>query len=186
MRIIGITGTLGAGKGTVVDYLCNHYGFAHYSVRAYLSERLKQEGKEVNRDSMVELANRLRAESGPDFMAAELYRLASASGSDSVIESIRTPGEVELLRGLGNFFLLAVDADQELRYSRIVSRQSETDRIDFETFKRDEAREMESTDPNKQNLKACILQADFLLHNNGSFTDLYQQIENVFSQIKRS
>ncbi len=186
MKIIGITGTLGAGKGTVVDYLCNHHGFAHHSVRAYLSQRLQEEGKEINRDTMVELANRLRAAHGPDFMAAELYRLASASGRDSVIESIRTPGEVELLRSLGSFCLLAVDADQELRYSRIVSRQSETDRIDFDTFKRDEAREMESTDPNKQNLKACITQADFLLHNNGSFKDLYQQIEYVFSQINRS
>ena len=33
--IIGITGTLGAGKGTVVDFL-KEKGFRHFSVRDYL------------------------------------------------------------------------------------------------------------------------------------------------------
>ncbi len=32
MKIIGITGTLGAGKGTVVDYLLEQAGFTNYSV----------------------------------------------------------------------------------------------------------------------------------------------------------
>lgn len=42
MLVIGITGTLGAGKGTIVDYLVDSKGFAHYSVRAYLIEEIKK------------------------------------------------------------------------------------------------------------------------------------------------
>ena len=38
MITIGITGTLGAGKGTIVDYLIEKRGFVHYSVRAFITE----------------------------------------------------------------------------------------------------------------------------------------------------
>ena len=40
MLIIGITGTLGAGKGTVVEYLVEKKGFDHYSVRAFLLKEI--------------------------------------------------------------------------------------------------------------------------------------------------
>ena len=38
MKIIGITGTIGAGKGTIVDYLVKQKNFKHYSVRNFLIE----------------------------------------------------------------------------------------------------------------------------------------------------
>ena len=47
MIIIGITGTLGAGKGTIVDYLCKKRGFLHYSVREFLVEEIKNRGSEA-------------------------------------------------------------------------------------------------------------------------------------------
>ena len=43
MVIIGITGTLGAGKGTIVDYLVNKKSFYHYSVSGYLKEELQKQ-----------------------------------------------------------------------------------------------------------------------------------------------
>ena len=42
MKIIGITGTLAAGKGTVVEYLVERKWFAHYSVRGFLTEEIKK------------------------------------------------------------------------------------------------------------------------------------------------
>lgn len=60
MKIIGITGTLGAGKGTIVDYLVQQYGFVHFSVRAYLIQQIQKANLAVNRDSMVIVANELR------------------------------------------------------------------------------------------------------------------------------
>ncbi|HEX3095769.1 MAG TPA: AAA family ATPase, partial [Patescibacteria group bacterium] len=40
MIIIGITGTAGSGKGTVVEYLVSKYGFKHYSARGFITEEL--------------------------------------------------------------------------------------------------------------------------------------------------
>jgi dephospho-CoA kinase len=167
----------------VVEYLVGRKGFGHYSVRAYLLEEINRRGMPENRDSMVTVANELRARFGPSYVTDQLYAKALTVGKNCIIESIRTPGEITSLRTKGNFYLLAVDADASLRYRRITERSSETDHISYKTFTENEAREMTATDPNKQNLKACILQADFVMNNNGSKEDLYQQIEAIFSQI---
>lgn len=183
MIIIGITGTLGAGKGTIVDYLIGEKGFVHHSVRAYLLEKIRKQGLPENRDSMFRLANELRASFGPSYVTDQLYNQAMISGKNCVIESIRTPGEIDSLRAKGHFFLLAVDADPEFRYQRILLRQSETDRVSRKTFLENEEREMNTTDPNKQNLRKCIEMANFILLNNGTKKDLVQQLEKVLDQV---
>lgn len=179
MKIIGITGTLGAGKGTIVDYLTTHHGFKHFSVRGYLLKIINQKGMEVNRDSMVDIANELRATNSPSFIAEELFKEAMESGQNCIIESIRTLGEVNALKTKGNFSLFAVDANRKLRYERILERASETDRISFDTFVENEEREMNSTDPNKQNIAACMQLADYTFTNDGSLEELYKEIDVV-------
>lgn len=183
MIIIGITGTLGAGKGTVVDYLVRERGYKHFSVRGYLVEIIRARDIAVNRDHMVEVANELRANHSPSFIVDELYIRANNAGSDSIIESIRTPGEIQSLRAKGQFILIAVDAEQEIRYRRISIRNSETDQITFERFQQDEMREMTAVDPNKQNLQKCIREADYLVNNDKTFMDLYTQIDQILTQL---
>ena len=183
MLIIGITGTLGAGKGTIVEYLVKEKGFVHFSVRGFLIEEIERQGLTVNRDSMVLVANKLRADHSPSYIIDQLYEQALLTGANCIIESIRTPGEVESLREKGNFLLLAVDADPMLRYDRIVMRNSETDRISFTTFVENEEREMQSNDPNKQNIGKCIEQADIIFYNNSSVPELYKKLESELSQL---
>lgn len=183
MITIGITGTLGAGKGTIVDYLVKNKGFVHYSVRAFITEEIKRRGLEVNRDTMTMVGNDLRAQHTPSYIVEALYAQAQASGSNCIIESVRTPGEVAALRGKEHFYLFAVDAKPETRYDRIVVRGSETDHVSFETFLANEQREMTSDDPNKQNLKVCIEQADYVFDNSGSIQELEAKVEEVITKL---
>lgn len=181
MKIIGITGTLGAGKGTIVDYLIQHYGYKHYSVRGYLTEEAERRGMEINRDTFVVVANDLREKYGPSYITDELYKQAEAAGVNAIIESVRTPGEVESLRKNEHFLLFAVDADPKVRYDRVVLRNSETDHVSYETFIENEQREMSSTDPAHQNVGRCMEMADYVFHNDGDFDDLYRQVEEALS-----
>jgi dephospho-CoA kinase len=51
------------------------------------------------------------------------------------------------------------------------------------TFLENEKREMNTTDPNKQNLRKCIELSDFILLNNGTKEDLVRQLEKVLDQV---
>jgi len=183
MVCIGITGTIGAGKGTVVEYLEKAKNFKHYSVRGFLLEYIRKEGMAENRDSMFLLGNRLRKQYGPSYVVDRLYEQAVETGGNCIIESIRSPGEAISLRSKGNFCLLAVDADPKIRYDRIIERKSETDNISYLTFVENEEREMTSADQHHQNLRECIRMADFVLTNDGSREELFAQVESILTKI---
>jgi dephospho-CoA kinase len=183
MLVIGITGTLGAGKGTVVEYLIKNKGFNHFSVRQFLLKEIRKRNLPENRDNMVLVANDLRRLNSSSYITDQLYVQAIQTGKNAVIESIRTPGEIDSLKTKGSFYLFALDADPKLRYERIRKRNSETDQIDFNTFLQNEQREMTSSDPNSQNLQKCREMADFVLWNDESINELYEKVEEVLKEI---
>ncbi len=182
MMIVWITWTLGAGKGTIVDYLVQKKGFQHYSVRAFLIQEIEKRGMPVNRDSMVIVANDLRAKFWPSYIVEQLYEQAKANGKNTIIESLRAVGEVEALKHKEHFVFFAIDADPKIRYERVVLRGSETDKISYEEFLANEQREMVNEDSTKQNIRKCMEMADCIFTNNWSLEELYKQIETVIAK----
>jgi len=180
--IIGITGTLGAGKGTIGEYLATKYGFNYFSARDVWNEEIARRGLPSNRDTMTATANDLRAQHGSHYFAEGALARAQKLGGNAVFESIRTIGEAEYLKSHGAL-LWAVDADINKRYERIMLRASETDKVSFEKFVADEEREMRSDDPNKQNLAAVRNLADHIFYNNGTQEELFKQVEEVLKTV---
>lgn len=182
--IIGITGTDGAGKGAVVEYLQTK-GFTHYSVRSLIVAEIKSRGLEVHRPHMKLVGNDMRARHGGAVMVKTAAETAAAAGvSDFIIESIRTVDEVELLhkhRGL----LLAVDADQQIRYKRIYNRGSETDQITFEQFVDQELDESQSQNTAEQNKLAVMSQADHTIMNDGTIAELHVKVEQWLNSLPK-
>lgn len=178
MQIIGITGTLGAGKGTIVDFLISKKRFKHYSVSGYLKEELLKRGLEINRTNLQNIGNELREQFGPEFITQELFKKAKENKSDAIIESVRNPKEAEFIKE-NRGIMLAITANQKTRYDRIKTRGSEKDSVTFEEFQKQEEREMQSSDPNAQNLPKCIEMSDFIINNDGSIENLYEQIEKI-------
>lgn len=175
--IIGITGTDGAGKGAVVEYLVNKKGYKHYWARALYVAEIERRGLEVNRANMRIVANALRAEYGDDYLVTKYMDQARETGDTNiVIESIRATKEAETLKKMGGI-LWAVDADQKLRYERIQARASESDRVSFDEFVSHEALEMNDPDPHGMNKAKCIAMADVTIMNNGTVAELDKEIE---------
>lgn len=183
--IIGITGTIGAGKGTIVDYLVKNKGVIHFSAREdVINKEIEKRGLPITRDNMVLVANDLRKNYGPSYVAEELFKMAQNSPKSCVLESLRTVGEIKSLKKKGKFYLFAVDAKQKTRYDRIqIRNNAQSDNVSLEKFIEQEETEMKSDDPNKQNLMKCISMADYTLDNNGTFEDLYRQIDDLVEKL---
>jgi len=182
MLVIGITGTIGAGKGTVTEYLIKERGFVHFSARAFIVEEIERRNLPVDRDSMTTVANDLRREHGSRYVIEKLIERAEKQEKNAVIESLRVVGEVEVLKKAGGI-LLSVDADQKTRYARVQARQNESDHVSFETFVAQEEREMSSSDPTKQSIKDVMAMADITLENNGTKEDLEQAVVREFEKL---
>ena len=179
MKIIWITWPQAAWKWEVVNYLVEKKGFAHYSVRGFLTEEIEKRWIELNRDSMREVANELRAKHGPSYITDQLFLQAKKSNQDAIIESIRAIGEVESLKKNSDFILLAVNADQKLRFERAIARKSASVFVSFEKFQEQERLENENSDPSKQNILACIQMADFVVNNDGDIDNLHKQLDEI-------
>ncbi|MFQ5541068.1 MAG: AAA family ATPase [Candidatus Paceibacteria bacterium] len=181
--IVGITGTDGAGKGTVVDYLVNEKGFAHYHARTLIIEEIEKRGLEVNRSNMRIVANDLRREHGNDYIVSFFLERSKKTGDKKVvIDSLRAVAEAETLKKAGGT-LVAVDADQEIRFERVQARRSESDKVSFEEFARHEALEMNDPDPHGMQKAKVIEMADYTILNNGTFEDVYMQVEAILKKL---
>ncbi len=175
--IIGITGTDGAGKGLVVEYLVSQHGFTHYSARDFIMAEIARLGLVATREQTRITANALRAEFGNEVVVRKAYERAAAEGKNRVvIESLRTFAEVEYLK-LREGILLAVDADVAIRYARINSRNSTTDNVTYEQFQAQEAIEMNDPDPHGMQKAKVMAAADFTIRNDATKAALYVQIE---------
>lgn len=179
--IIGITGTLGAGKTTAANYLKSK-GFTHYSVRAFIAQEVEKRGLPINRDTLVGIGNELRAEHGPAHIVAELCKRAHCEEGNSVIESVRAVGEADELREHGGH-ILAINANSRLRYDRARLESGATVPQSYEEFIRQEEREMHSDDPTKQNIAAVMLRADYQVLNNGTIPELERQIDAFLANL---
>ncbi len=184
MIIIGITGTLGAGKGVAVSYL-EKKGFVHYSARSFILEEVRKRGLPEVRDSNVTVANELRKIHSPSYILESLYNMAAEAGGNSVLESVRTPGEIDFLKKQKSFYLLSVNADQNERYRRVVKRNTSFDNVSFDEFQLHDSREMEATDPNKQNIGECMRLADFQVQNDGTIEEFHVKIDAVLKEIEK-
>ena len=184
--IIGITGTLGAGKGTVVTYLIER-GFAHYSSSGLLVEILEERGEQIDRDSMARTARELRALDPAGVPKKNYARANLKKGVDAIFESLHTPKEALFIKSVGGF-ILAVDADIETRYKRVVIRGSAKDNISYEKFLEQTKREeLEDETATGHGIRGTMRLADFTLQNDGSVEELYAQIDEAlkkFSTLK--
>lgn len=182
--IIGITGSFGSGKGTVVDYLVATKGFRHYSARQFITEEIERRGMPVNRDSMIVVANDLRATNEPTFIIDTLYQRAEQAGGDAVIESLRAVAEVKHIKELGGI-VLGVDADSKIRYERMAARGSETDSVSYEKFLEQEQAESNADDPTKQDIFGALKQSDAVISNNGTIEELHAQVDAALEKLTK-
>ncbi len=179
--IIGVSGLNGSGKGEVVRFL-EARSFYPLSLSDVLRDELQSQGVEETRERMIEAGRELRAAEGPGALAE---RIAGKISFDRnyVIDSIRHPVEVEVLRERADsFHLIWVTAEEATRLERIRARGRSGDPETVEELRHLEGRELESNDPSAQQLVAVQGHADTVLPNDDSLEELHAGIQQVLEQ----
>ena len=177
--IIGLTGTMGSGKGEVVNILMSK-GFEHHVFSDIIREEAKKRGLKPTRENLQKVGNTLRKEKEPGYMAKMLIKRFKKQ--DVVVDGIRSLDELDALKERQDFVLVGVDAPQRLRYERIKARERKGDPDSFEEFKMLDDRENNATGKG-QEIRRCIAKADHLIINDSSIEELRKNVEDILSDI---
>lgn len=175
--IIGLTGANGSGKTAAADHL-RKKGFEFHSLSDEIREELARLQLEPNRENLIEQGNRLRAEFGPAVLAERIKRKLRPD-RHYVIDSVRSPYEVDSLRETGAFRLLHIDAPRALRFERVCARGGERAPASLEEFVEQEEREMEGGGAAHQQLRATWRKADAAVENAGAVEQLTSAIDKT-------
>lgn len=173
--IIGLTGTNGAGKGVVADYL-KSLGFEFHSLSDAIRDEIRDRGQEISRETLIRTGNELRENFGPSILAQRIA--AKVSSSNAVIDSVRNSFEVTELRKQDDFFLLAIDAPPQVRFERAMKRGRNESADTLEAFIALENRE-KSSSSTAQQIDKCMAMADHTITNNRAIDDLHGEIDSI-------
>lgn len=183
--IIGIAGTIGAGKGTVVDYL-KAKGFGHYSSSAILKEILTERGLEHTRFNLSSLADELSAQHPGGVLFLSHTRGIESRNPNYVLEAIHRQSEADYVRSIGGV-ILGVDANPQVRYERISKRgEGKKDDVTLEQFLADSKREDEGGGGTGSNIRPVINRADAVVMNDGTVEDLHKKVNEALSQFSNA
>ena len=99
------------------------------------------------------------------------WLIAVPPGVRAIVDSIRNPAEVAVLRRLSGFVLVGVNAPIAVRFDRSRLRARAGDGTTLEEFARKESLE-NSTNPAAQQLTQTFLLADIVIDNSGTLGEL--------------
>ncbi|MSQ83873.1 MAG: hypothetical protein EXR77_13475 [Myxococcales bacterium] len=180
--IIGLTGRNAAGKGTVAQWLVDR-GFYFTSLSDAIRGWLAAQGQEPTRDNLTAAGRHLRQTGGAGVLAERTLPVLPAD-RDCVVDSIRNPAEVQVLRRRSDFVLLEVTADRQVRYQRLRNRARAGDAQSFEEFVRQEEAELTSTSSAGQQLQATAALADLQVSNDGHAEQLQAELAVVLANLR--
>lgn len=178
--IIGLTGSFGAGKDTIADYLKSK-GFVYHSLSDILRDELRKRNKEVTRENLIKIGNEIRSTVGAGELASRTLEIIKGNNeTKSLVVSVRNPEEVNTLRKDVDFKLWFVDAPARLRYDRTAKRRRSDDFQSFDDFLQKEKME-NSDDPNSQQLNEVAKMADVTIINDSTFQELYSRVDKLIN-----
>jgi len=186
MKVIGLTGTIAAGKELVREELQKRFNCYYVSLSSIIRGELEKKKKSFNRATLQDLGNHMRKSYGHHILAKLAVSYMPRDKEMMIVDGIRNPGEIDFLKKTfgGDFKLIAVDADTQIRFQRVLSRARSTDPKTYEDFLKIDQRDQGSGEkPFGQNSKSCMEKADFTLMNDGNVQDFVLKMNEMLQKI---
>lgn len=179
--ILGFVGPICVGKGLAIEYLVKEYGFYYSSTSDRIREEIKRHGLKVTRKRLQKFGGELRKKFGSEVLAKRTWDDILHSGAKkAVVDAIRSKGEIEFLKRIPGFYLIAVLAKPKIRFQRIVERGRDDDPKKWEEFLKMEERDKKAEG---RDIGGCVKMADFRIENNGTIEELESKIKKVLRKL---
>ena len=176
--IFGIAGKIASGKDTVADYLQKKLKGRRQGFSDSLETVLNIYDLPITRANLQKLSTLLRQNFSEDILAkAMAKRIRETKDKVIIIDGVRRKTDIQNFQTMKNFYLIYVETAIKIRFSRYIKRnQAVGDQtMTFEEFKQKDNAESEIQ---IDNLKT---NANFVINNNGSLEELYQQIDKIIN-----
>lgn len=179
--ILASVGEIASGKGVFVDYIKEKFKANSYKFSTPLRDILDRIGEEQSRENMQDLSTILRERFGQDLLAKIIVQDVQNDSQEVVlVDGVRRVADIKYLKELDGFYLIHVQADEKIRYERIKSRKENPgdENKTWEKFQQDAQAETEIS------IREVAEQSNYIIKNNGSLEEYYNQIENILKEIK--
>lgn len=179
--VIGVVGLQGSGK-TEVARAAAELGIPCVRMGDVVWAEVKRRGLELNDANVAAVANELREREGLGAVARRCVPLIERAGEEKravIVDGIRGIAEVEEFRRAfgGRFHLLAVKANERLRYSRVMGRGREDDVEGLEAFRERDSREL------GWGLGEALEAAELTLTNEGTLAEFHGKVTRAITGI---
>jgi dephospho-CoA kinase len=179
MKIIAFTGMPFSGKSEAVK-IAKDMGFQVVRMGDAVWNEVAKRGLELTDENVGNVADSMRRESGMDIWARRtMDRINTLIDEDCiVIDGVRNSEEIDFFRKkLGDdFLLIAVDASDEIRKKRAMSRNRKDDSKNLSDIEERDRREL------RWGMGSVIASADVIIENDNTLKKFHKKVHDFLSK----
>lgn len=189
-HIIGLTGSFGSGCTYIAENILRDKAKYHFLslsrdiLRPMFRKKTGRDPDKAPRHALQAFGDKIRKTKGDAYFVEEAARRIQKEkpGYIWVIDSIRNPAEIRVLRRFSReFFLIGVYAEKEVRWNRTRTKYKDNRK----TFDEDDQNDTgEGNFSYGQHVGDCFYEADVVISNNDNFVAVgNQEFDNFVSQL---
>jgi len=182
MKVVGLSGTIGSGKGEVKDMLIQKFNSKYVTLSDVIRGELERRKGLMDRITLQEMGNEMRKKYGPHILAFLAAEYLSRDKDLVIIDGIRNPAEGQYLKKkFGHDFIwICVDAPKEIRFQRSLERRQHDDPRTIEEFSAVDDRDLGLGEPEYgQHTKRCMDMCDYKVVNDGTVEQLKEKVMKI-------
>jgi dephospho-CoA kinase len=180
MKIVAFTGMPCSGKSEAVR-IAKDKGIQVIRMGDMIWAETKNQGLELNDKNVGEVANSMRDRYGKDVWARRTVDTIKTlnKSNNIVVDGIRNVEEIIFFKKelSSNFVVIAIDAPDELRKKRALSRGRKDDSNDIKTIEERDKREL------RWGIGEVIALADIVISNEGSIDEFRKRVKEFLQKL---
>ena len=182
VKVIGLTGSIGAGKDVVGKYLVSKYGYNHITIGDVVRAAMKEKGMEMTRENSDAFSQQMRDKHGATYWISQcVKKVIDEKYKKAVIDGVRLPSVHETIKKAfeKDYILFKVEAKPLTRFERLQSRGRADLPKDLAQFNSQEKSQNEMF-----KLDVTFKAASAVIDNSLTLENLYKNADEVMKKFK--